>query len=458
MKDKTSPAQASKSLPLAGKKGSRAARRDGSNTRVIQVDALARVEGEGALYVKIAGDQVSEVQFQIYEPPRFFEAFLRGRSYREAPDITARICGICPVAYQMSAIHAIEKAFGVTIIGPIRELRRLLYCGEWIESHALHVLMLHAPDFLGYQDVIQLAKDHPDIVQTGLKIKKAGNDIVNLLGGREIHPINVQVGGFYRVPSKKQFEPVIENLKWAREKAVGLAKWCATLPIPAFEFDYEFVALHHPSEYPFNEGRVRSSKGLDIAVEDFEKHFIEEQAPHSTSLHSRIKDRGAYFVGPTARYNLNYEHLSPLARETAQAVGLAPYSRNPFESILVRAVETVYACDEALRILEHFQTPDRPAIPLQPQAATGCGCTEAPRGILYHRYTLDREGLIKDAKIVPPTAQNQKIIENDLFRFVSTNLKMPKNELTWKCEQVIRNYDPCISCSCHFLKLRIEPE
>ncbi|HPO99630.1 MAG TPA: Ni/Fe hydrogenase subunit alpha [bacterium] len=458
MKGKTPPAKTSKSLPPAAKKNSKAARRDGSSTRVIQVDYLARVEGEGGLYIKISGNEVREVQFKIFEPPRFFEAFLRGRLYREAPDITARICGICPVAYQMSASHAIEKAFGVTIIGPIRDLRRLLYCGEWIESHALHVLMLHAPDFLGYQDAIQMAKDHPDLVQTGLKIKKIGNDIVNLLGGREIHPINVQVGGFYRVPPRKQFEPLIERLKWAREQAVGLAKWCATLPIPSFEYDYEFAALHHPTEYPFNEGRIRTSKGLDIPVEDFEKYFIEEHVPHSTSLQARLKERGAYFVGPTARYNLNYDQLSPLAQETAKAIGLSHFSRNPFESILVRAVEIVYACDEALRILEHFHPPDRPAIPLQPQAATGYGCTEAPRGMLYHRYTLDREGIILDARIVPPTSQNQKIIENDLLRFVSANLKMPKDELTWKCEQAIRNYDPCISCSCHFLKLRIERE
>lgn len=441
----------------AGTKATRkAAGKNGSAGKVVQVDYLARVEGEGAIYIKINKDKIEDYKFRIYEPPRFFEAFLRGRSYQEIPDITARICGICPIAYQMSSTHAIEKAFGVKIVGPIRDLRRLIYCGEWIESHALHIVMLHAPDFLGYDDVIQMAKDHPDIVKKGLRIKKAGNDIVNILGGREIHPINVKVGGFYRIPAKKEFESLIEELKWERDECVNLVKWCASLPMPDYEFDYEFVALQHPQEYPFNEGRLVSNKGLDCDVSEYDRYFIEEQVKHSTSLHSRIAERGAYLVGPTARYNLNYDKLPPLARETAQAAGLPRISKNPFQSIAIRAVETLYACEEALRILENYEMPDRPSIPLQPQAATGYGCSEAPRGTLYHRYKLDADGIVTDAKIVAPTSQNQKMIESDLFHFASQNLRLSKDELTWKCEQVIRNYDPCISCSCHFLKLQVE--
>lgn len=460
---------ASKAVALRTKKAGRSSKtavkasrkpsgENGSTAKTIQVDYLARVEGEGALFVKISKNRVEDFKFRIFEPPRFFEAFLRGRAYHEAPDITARICGICPVAYQMSSVHAMEKAFGVKIIGPIRDLRRLIYCGEWIESHVLHALMLHAPDFLGYDDAIQMAKDHPTIFQNGLRLKKAGNDIVNILGGREIHPINVKVGGFYRIPSRKEFEPLIEELKWGRDEAVKLVHWCASLPIPDYEFDYEFVSLRHPSEYPFNEGRLVSNKGLDIDVSEYDRHFVEEHVRHSTSLQSRIVERGAYFVGPTARYNLNFDKLSPLARQTAQEAGLPKFSSNPFQSIAIRAVETLYALDEALRILEKYEMPDRPSIPLQPQAATGFGCSEAPRGILYHRYRIDANGLIADAKIVAPTSQNQKIIESDLFQFVSKNLNLTKDEMTWKCEQVIRNYDPCISCSCHFLKLEIERE
>jgi len=424
--------------------------------RTIKTDYLARVEGEGALYVKIKDAKVEDVKLKIFEPPRFFEALLRGRAFSEAPDITARICGICPVAYQMSAVHAMEHALGVTVDGQLRALRRLLYCGEWIESHVLHVFMLHAPDFLGYPDVVRMAQDHPDIVQRALQLKKAGNAIVAFLGGREIHPVNVRVGGFYKVPAKQEFAQLAEKLKWGRDAALETVRWTAQLPFPDFDQDYEFVALRHPAEYPFNEGRLVSNKGLDIAVQEFEDHFVEQHVSYSNALHSVLKERGAYFVGPLARYNLNFEQLSPLAQEAARAAGLSPLCRNPFQSIIVRSVEVLYAFDEALRIIEQYERPEHPAIELQPRASTGYAITEAPRGILYHRYRLDDEGLILDAKIIPPTSQNQKTIENDLRHYVEQALDLPEDQLTWQCEQAIRNYDPCISCATHFLKLHIE--
>ncbi len=426
------------------------------NTKTIKVDYLARVEGEGALYVKIRGDKIMDVKFKIFEPPRFFEAFLRGRMYSEAPDITARICGICPIAYQMSAVHAMEDAFGAHVDGQLRALRRLIYCGEWIESHVLHVFMLHAPDFLGYPDSIRMAQDHPEIVKRALQLKKAGNAIVAFLGGREIHPVNVRVGGFYRVPLKQEFTRLVEQLKWGRDAALETVRWVAQLPFPDFEQDYEFVALQHPTEYPFNEGRLVSNKGLNIAIREYDDHFVEEHIAYSNALHSILKERGAYFVGPLARYNVNFDRLSPLAQEAARAAGLGPTCRNPFQSIIVRSVEVLYAFDEALRIIEQYEMPDQPAVELRPRASAGYAITEAPRGILYHRYRLDDEGLILDAKIVPPTSQNQKTIENDLRRYVEQALNLPEEQLTWQCEQAIRNYDPCISCATHFLKLYIE--
>jgi len=427
-------------------------------SRTIKVDYLARVEGEAALYVKIKDNMVVDIKFKIFEPPRFFEAFLRGRSFNEAPDITARICGICPIAYQMSSVHAMEDAFGVTVDGQLRALRRLIYCGEWIESHTLHVYMLHAPDFLGYPDAIQMAKDYPDIVQRGLQLKKIGNEIVALIGGREIHPINARVGGFYKVPAKQELSPLAERLKWARDAALETVRWTATLNFPDFEQDYEFVALRHPEEYPFNEGRLVSNKGLDISVHDYDNHFIEEHVQHSNALRSVHKGRDSYFVGPLARYNLNFDRLSLLAQETARSVGLSNVCRNPFQSIIIRSVEVLYACDEALRIIEQYEKPDKPALEIQPHAAVGFGCTEAPRGILYHRYRIDDNGVILDAKIVPPTSQNQKTIENDLWQFIPQHLKLSNDQLTLQCEQAIRNYDPCISCATHFLKLKIERE
>jgi sulfhydrogenase subunit alpha len=424
--------------------------------KTIKVDYLARVEGEGALYVRISKNQVKDVKFRIFEPPRFFEAFLRGRHYSEAPDITARICGICPVAYQMSAVHAMEAAFGVQVTGQLRALRRLLYCGEWIESHALHVYLLHAPDFLGYPDAMRMAQDHPEVVQRGLQIKKLGNELITFLGGRAVHPVNVRVGGFYRVPEKREFTQLKEQLLRGREMALEAVRWVAQLPFPDFEQDYEFVALRHPDEYPFNEGHLVSNKGLDITPQQFEEHIIEEQVPYSHALHAHIKGRGAYLTGPLARYNVNFDRLSPLAQEAARAAGPGPVCKNPFQSIIVRSVEILYAFDEALRIIEQYEPPDRAAVELQPCAATGWACTEAPRGTLYHRYKLAEDGRIVEAKIVPPTSQNQKCIEQDLWQYVERAMHLPDEQLTWQCEQAIRNYDPCISCATHFLKLTVE--
>jgi coenzyme F420-reducing hydrogenase alpha subunit len=427
-------------------------------SKTIKVDYLARVEGEGKLYVKIKNNKVVDVQFGIFEPPRFFEAFLRGRKFIEAPDITARICGICPIAYQMSSSHAMESACGVRVEGPLRDLRRLIYCGEWIESHVLHIYMLHAPDFLGYEDAIQMAKDYPDVVKQGLKLKKIGNDLVILLGGREIHPINVRVGGFYKVPTKKQLETMVDPLKWALDAAIETVKFTATLPFPDLEREYEFVSLGHPDEYPFNEGHVVSNKGIDIDISEFLNHFEEIHVEHSTSLQAKVIKRDDYLAGPMARYANNYDKLSKVAKQAAKNAGLARICNNPFKSIIVRAVETVFACHEALRIIKEYREPAQPYIEVKPRQGVGHGCTEAPRGLLYHRYQIDDDGVIQDARIIPPTSQNQKSIERDLRLFVENNLDMPDDKLTWHCEQTIRNYDPCISCSCHFLKLKIDRE
>jgi coenzyme F420-reducing hydrogenase alpha subunit len=349
-----------------------------------------------------------------------------------------------------------EMACGIRVDGPLRELRRLLYCGEWIESHVLHIYMLHAPDFLGYEDAIQMAKDHGDVVQRGLKLKKIGNDIMVLLGGREIHPINVRVGGFYKVPSKKELQTLVEPLKWARDASLETIKWVATLPFPDFEQDYEYVALQHPDEYPLCEGRLVSNRGLDISIDEFLEHFEERHVEHSTSLHAVLKERGPYFVGPLARYALNFDRLTPTAKQAAKEAGLGKICNNPFKGIIVRSVETLYVCEEALRIIENYEPPDKPCVQVEPRAATGHGCSEAPRGVLYHRYEIDDKGVIRTARIIPPTSQNQTTIENDLKRFVGMNLDLADDKLKWHCEQAVRNYDPCISCSCHFLNVNLD--
>ncbi|MEJ0017439.1 MAG: Ni/Fe hydrogenase subunit alpha [Acetobacteraceae bacterium] len=422
--------------------------------KTVNVDYLARVEGEGGVRITFDGTEVRNVELRIFEPPRYFEAFLRGRSYLEAPDITARICGICPVAYQMSAVHAMEDALGVTVSGPVRELRRLLYCGEWIESHTLHIYMLHAPDFLGYQGAIEMAKDHGEIVRQGLELKKAGNEILELLGGRAIHPVNVRVGGFYRAPTRRELRTLTEPLQRARDIAAGAVRWVAGFDFPDCEREYEFVSLGMAGEYPFNAGHVVSNRGLDIMANEYDANFEESHVRRSNALHSHLHGR-PYLTGPIARYSLNSALLSPLAREAAREAGLGETCNNPFRSIVVRAVEVLYACDEALRIIEAYQEPEQAHLDLEPRPGTGYACTEAPRGMLYHRYRLDPEGTILDAKIVPPTSQNQPSIEDDLRNFAGGWLDLPDESLRVRCEQAVRNHDPCISCATHFLKLEV---
>ena len=423
--------------------------------RIVTVETLARVEGEAALRLTVEGDRVTEARLKIFEPPRFFEAFLRGRHFTEAPDITARICGICPVAYQMTAVSALEQALDITVDPQIAALRRLLYCGEWIQSHALHVYMLHAPDFLGYESGLEMAGDHPHVVERGLQLKKVGNALMEFLGGRAVHPINVRVGGFYRVPTRAELEPLAEQLKWARDAARETVRWTATFPFPSFERNYRFVALRGSDSYPFVGDRIISSAGLDIRSSDYEDAIIEEHLAHSTALHARLRDGGGSMVGPLARYALNFDGLSAVAREEAKAAGLENVCRNPFQSIVVRSVEILHACEEALRLIAAYERPDQPAVDVSPRASTGHGCTEAPRGLLYHRYVLDDQGLIVDARIVPPTCHNLDTIEEDLRSYAEGRLELTQAQLTWQCEQAVRNYDPCISCSTHFLRLDI---
>jgi sulfhydrogenase subunit alpha len=428
-------------------------------TRTIRTDYLARVEGEGAMYVRIDGREVLDVRLRIYEPPRFFEALLRGRAFTEAPDITARICGICPVAYQMSAVRAMEDACGVAIEeGPIRDLRRLLYCGEWIESHSLHVYMLHAPDFLGYEGAVEMARDHREIVEQGLQMKRAGNAVMALVGGREVHPINVRVGGFYRAPTRAELHTLVEPLERARETALTTVHWAAELPFPEIERTPALLALRDPDPavYAIDRGRIVSDTGLDIAPSEFEEHVVEEHVEHSNALHAHLRGHGTYLTGPLARYALSSRSLRPLAREAAREAGLGEVCRNPFRSILVRGVELVEACDEALAIIDAYEPPEAPAVEVHPRRAVGHGATEAPRGLLYHRYEIDEEGTILDARIVPPTSQNQLAIEEDLRAVVEDHLDLSDERLSLRCEQAIRNHDPCISCATHFLDLTVE--
>ncbi len=438
----------------------------------LAVGALTRVEGEGGLDIDLVDGSLADVRLRIFEPPRFFEGFLRGRSFSEPPDITARICGICPVAYQMSACQAIEAACGVDIDPELRTLRHLLYCGEWIESHALHVHLLHAPDFLGYESGIAMAADHRAEVERGLRLKQIGNEIVEVVGGRAVHPVNVRIGGFWSVPRRDRVREMAESLRWACDAAEEVVAWTATLPTPdhVLPADVPLVALRHTDEYPMLGDRLVSTTGLDLSPEEYPAWFVEEHVEHSTALHARLRSPAdgadelvGYLLGPLARFALNADHLAPRAAAAASAAGLTAHERNPFRSIVVRAVETLHACEVALAIAERYAPPERACVPVTPRAGAGSGWSEAPRGMLWHHYELDDEGTILEARIVPPTSQNQATIEHDLFHLIESRLDAARaghaalddEALVALCEQAVRSYDPCISCATHFLDVRV---
>jgi len=422
------------------------------NTRTIKIDMMARVEGEGALHITVQDGQVHDVQLRIFEPPRFFEAFLQGRHVNEVPDIVARICGICPVAYQMSAVHALESIFDVEISQGIRDLRRLLYCGEWIESHVLHIYMLQGPDFFGFDSGLEMARAHPDLVKRGLRMKKAGNRLLTFLGGRSVHPVSVKIGGFSQVPTRRALHALRDEFLWARDAAVETLRWVSGFAFTDPEQDYTFLALRGPSEYPMNVGDVVTNQGHHLTVSEFEHHFHEEQVPYSNALHCTLNGQ-SYLTGPLARLALNYNRLSPLAKESLQSTGfILPFNRASM-GIVARSVEVLYAFDEALRLIDQYEPPNAPAVPVTLRAGMGMAATEAPRGLLYHRYEVNADGTIRIAKIVPPTSQNQRRMEDDLRNLLPGILHLNDQETAMKCEQLIRSYDPCISCATHFLTL-----
>lgn len=422
----------------------------------IEVPVLARVEGEGALDLAIREGRITALRLHIYEPPRLFEKLLEGRSFQDVPDAVARICGICPVAYQMSAVRAIESAFGVEVTSWVETMRRLFYCGEWIESHALHIHLLAAPDFFGCDSVIALAEKEPEAVRRGLRLQALGNEIIRFLGGRSVHPVGVCVGGFHRSPTAAEAATLRQRLIEALPEAEALVGWCAALPLPEDEQDFECVSLAESGRYPMMGERIVSDRGLDIPIADFAQVFEERQVPHSTALHCLLRGR-PYLVGPLARLNLHLGQLPPDVRERAAATGIRWPSRNMYHSVVARAVEILFALREAIDLLAHYRETGQPAVAVRPRAAEGFGASEAPRGLLWHHYVFDEAGYVRQARIVPPTSQNQARIEEDLAaNLTAFGLERDEVALRLRAEQVIRNYDPCISCATHFLRLRLE--
>jgi coenzyme F420-reducing hydrogenase alpha subunit len=423
----------------------------------VDVRNLTRVEGEGSLHLRVRDGAVESARLEIFEAPRYFERLVVGRSMDEVIDIVARICGICPVAYQMTAVHAAEAAFGITVDPATVALRRLLYCGEWIESHALHVYLLHLPDLLGYPSAIDLAQHARATVEGGLRLKRAGNAIVARIGGRAIHPVSVRVGGFSRVIRRDEIASLRADLVEARDLADATVELVAGLQPPAFRRDARLVALRSPDEYPMNTGRIVSNDGLDVAATDWESIFEERQVPWSNALQAHGRDGRPYLLGPSSRVTLDADRLHPRAAAALARLDLADrIALEPNWSIAARAVELVHAVAEAIDLVDAYEQPARGAVDWSPRAATAAWATEAPRGLLFQRFRLDDDGRVQEARIVPPTSQNQAAIEADLALFAPTVLDRPHAEITHLLEQLIRSYDPCISCATHFLDLQVE--
>ncbi len=422
----------------------------------IHVPVLTRVEGEGALDLRIENGQIAELRLRIFEPPRFFEKFLEGRSFTEVPDLVARICGICPVAYQVTAVQALEKLFGVDPGAWVRDMRRVFYCGEWIQSHSLHIHLLAAPDFFGCNSAIELARIDPEAVRRGLKLQALGNELMDIFGARSVHPVGLRVGGFHAAPPLSHIAALRDKLRAALPDAEALVRWAARIAVPHDEQSFTSVALQHAAHYAIEDGLIAVSDGARIAPQDYATHFAEYQVPHSTAFYSTYRGQ-PYLVGPLARLNLNHANLPVRIKTLLAEISFKLPSRNIFHSLVARAVEILYALTEAQRLLDGYRVPDSPWVPVTPRVGVVTGCTEAPRGLLWHRYEIDADGLVLNARIVPPTSQNQGRIEEDLrLSLMNFGLDHPDDALRLHCEKVIRNYDPCISCATHFLRMNVE--
>ena len=355
----------------------------------------------------------------------------------------------------MSATQAIENCFDTKPTPWVHDMRRLFYCGEWLESHSLHIHFLAAPDFLGFKSAPDMAKIYPDEVRRGLRLQALGNELIRFLGGRSVHPVGACIGGFYKAPTHAEVSLLLEHVLARVSDCEALLQWVARLPLGGNSHDFTSVSLRHPTEYPMNEGEIVSDKGLVIPIDRFDDFFKESQVAYSTALHCLLEGK-PYLVGPLARVNINHDRLPNTITELLKSNNIHFPSNNMTHSIIARAVEIYYCVLEAQRLLTAYVYPETSHPIIQPLAGTGYGCTEAPRGMLWQRYDMNEQGLIQSARIVPPTSQNQAQIEADLrISLEQFGLNKPDEELKAYSEMIVRNYDPCISCATHFLNMTV---
>lgn len=423
----------------------------------ISVNHVTRVEGHGNIRLRASDGKVEHVEWQVPEAPRFFEAMVRGRSFEDIQTIVSRICGICSVTHSLAAIKGIEDAMGIEVSEQTEKLRILCHYGEQIESHILHVGYLVAPDLLGQKSVIPLVKSHPDVVKTIIRLHRLGNTWMEIIGGRMTHPVTLKPGGFTAIPSeqkllelKKAIEDAIPDVKIVIEVILSLVD-----KFPAFERDTEYIALKHPDYYTFYHGDIASTDTDEkVPVREFERVVNEYVLPQSTAKWCKWH-RDSYAVGALARFNLNAEMLLPMAADTAKQFGLKKGTCNPYFNNVAQVVECVQVVEHGLQLIDELLTNGLKAEPVkvEPRAGEGVGCVEAPRGILFHRYAFDEKGLCTKANICIPTGQNHANIQKDFEALAPQIIDRDQDEIRLLLEMLVRSYDPCISCSTHYLNV-----
>lgn len=417
------------------------------------MDYISRIEGEGGIDLFVSRDgELEDVKVNIFEPPRFFEAFMVGRKYDELMELAARICGICPVSHEISALRAVEDALSVEVSDTTRRLRKMMAMSAYVSSHILSIYFLTIPDYYGCKDIIEVAKENTTLLKRGLELKKLGNDLTQLIGGKSVHPVTAVVGGFTNKISKTDANAIKKSFIRAKDEVLESISVFKELDIPKFERKCEHIAISRKDGYAINEGELASTEGIKAKQSDYRQFILETQVPHSTAKHSIVNERSSYLVGPLARVNINFDQLSSDAKQAARDAGLRVPSFSPFDSPLARIVEVVHSMDECVAILETMPYDEEP-MPVEGGAGEGYAITEAPRGVNYHNYSINRNGLVTKADIVPPTCQNYRNMENDLRKFVPPMLDLPEAEIAQKCQMLIRTYDPCISCSVHAVRI-----
>ncbi len=414
----------------------------------IETSQLTRVEGHGKLIIRAADGKVEEVRWEITESPRFFEMMLRGRPWHDAHVLASRICGICSVSHQLASLQATEAAFGLQPSEQTILLRKLLYAGEVIESHTLHMFVLAGPDFVGAGSIFPLV-DKP-AMKKGLHLKRLGNELMEIIGGRSIHPQATAVNGFGRLPRVPDLLLLQKDLKESLPDLEAAVDVFRNFEIPDFSRETEFIALKDNREYAFIRGDLASTDTGISQVSRYRDVIKEFVAPPSTAKFARHV-RDSFAVGALARFNINYNQLRPLAKEAAEQMGLKPVCYNPFMNTLVQLVEVIHEVEESLDIVEQLLTrgirneENRVAV----KEGQGISAVEAPRGLLIYDYTFDKNGYITEANCIIPTNQNHANIQKDLENLVSLNVNNSEEQVRLLSEMLVRSYDPCISCSTH---------